>query len=69
MKYDLENIRSADLPVVKGKRLSSEEVRTLVRDYIESYFYGNDNYFAVSCMATYCAFYGLHVPAIQFALG
>ena len=44
-------------------------MRDVVHDFVDSYFYKNDNYFAVSCAYTYCAFYEIHVPSMAVALG
>jgi hypothetical protein len=55
--------------VVLGRRLTVEEVRRCVFDFIESFFLENDNYFAASCASIYCAFHAIHVALILFALG
>ena len=68
-KYDADNINRADCPTLRGKTYTLNEVREIVHDYIDSFFFGNDNYFATSCASTYCAFFGIHVAVMMVALG
>ena len=67
--YEAKSIRESDCLVILGRRLTVEEVRQVVIDFIDSFCNDNDGYFATSCASTYCAFYGIHVALIQFALG
>ena len=67
-KYDASNLRAADYPVIRGKQYSLKEVRGVVHDYINSYFYSINSHFATTCASTYCAVFGLHVPIMMDAL-
>ena len=68
-KYEEANVTLADCPVIRGRQYSLSDVRKVVHDYIDSFFYKNDGYFVTSCASTYCAFFGIHVPVMMVAIG
>ena len=62
-------MRAADCLTIRGRKYTFTRVREIVHDCIDSYFFGNDGYFATSCASSYCAFFGIHVPVMKVALG
>lgn len=67
--YDKKNLRQSDCPTVLGRRIKLNDVQTRLLDFIASFFYNNDHFFAASVASTYNAFYEIHVPVMIYPLG